>query len=212
MSDDVYILGIGIYTVVVIEFAELCGYNIKGLYHYNDSKTGEFFHDIPVLDSTPNLLKKDSLEGMNFILSMGDLAIKNQLFNTIKEKGGFFPNLIHPTALVSKKAIIGEGVIINAHSILQADTMIGDNTGISLKCNIVHNSIIGKSCYVAANATVGANAIIEDFAFIGQGAIIISGKNIKIKEWAVVGAGAVVSKDVESRTTVVGNPAKLIKK
>lgn len=50
---------------------------------------------------------------------------------------------------------------------------------------------------------------VEDYANIGAGAIIVCG--IKIGKHATVGSGAVVTKDVAPYTTVIGNPASLLK-
>jgi acetyltransferase-like isoleucine patch superfamily enzyme len=54
-----------------------------------------------------------------------------------------------------------------------------------------------------------AETIIEDGASIGTGATILGG--IRIGKNAMVGAGAVVTKNVPENAVVVGNPAKIIK-
>ena len=54
-----------------------------------------------------------------------------------------------------------------------------------------------------------APVIIEDDVLIGANAVILEG--IRIKKGAVVGAGAIVTKDVEANCVVVGNPARVIK-
>ena len=41
---DIYVLGIGHNTPVFIDLAEICGYTIAGLYHYNDDRTGQVDH------------------------------------------------------------------------------------------------------------------------------------------------------------------------
>jgi acetyltransferase-like isoleucine patch superfamily enzyme len=53
---------------------------------------------------------------------------------------------------------------------------------------------------------VGKPPIVEDGASIGAGAVILPG--IRIGKYAMVGAGAVVTKDVPDDTTVIGNPAQ----
>lgn len=54
-----------------------------------------------------------------------------------------------------------------------------------------------------------APVTIEDRAFIGMGAILMPG--VRVGEGAIVGAGAVVTKDVASNTVVAGNPARLVR-
>lgn len=44
MNKEIYILGVGHNTSVYIDLAEACGYEIKGLYHYNGDRTGDIEH------------------------------------------------------------------------------------------------------------------------------------------------------------------------
>lgn len=60
------------------------------------------------------------------------------------------------------------------------------------------------------SATYGRRITIEDKVWIGINATILPG--VRIGRGAIVGAGSVVTKDVEPMTIVAGNPARLIKK
>ena len=69
---EICILGVGHNTPVYIDLAEACGYNIKGLYHYQEGRTGEIDHGYEILGSFEDLWSLPSLEGMSFALSQGD--------------------------------------------------------------------------------------------------------------------------------------------
>lgn len=88
MNKEIYILGIGHNTSVYIDLVEACGYEIKGLYHYNGDRTGDIEHGYRVLGSFDDLFSRPSLVGMNLALSQGDNAIRSQLFDKILQKGG----------------------------------------------------------------------------------------------------------------------------
>src|SRR5690554_750014 len=211
-NKEIYILGVGYNTIVYIDLAESCGYKITGLYHYNDERTDELIHNHKIIDSNMNLLKKKSLKGMSFAISVGDNNIRTDLANKIREKGGDLPTLIHPTAVVSKYSKIEQGVVIQANSVVQADALIQQDTVISSNVSIAHNSLIGKGCYLAFNSIIGAYIKVQDLVFVGQSAAIVSGKLNFVGQNAIIGAGSVILHDVEPYSIVAGNPAKLIRK
>ena len=211
LNKKIYILGVGINTIVYIDLVESCGYEIAGLYHYNDKRTGENIREIPIIDSNLNLFKKKSLMGMNFAISVGNNKIRADLAKQIREKGGNIPTLIHPTAVVSKYASISEGVVIHANSVVQADVIIKKDTVVSYNTSVTHTSSIGEACYLAFNSNIGAGIKIQNYVFIGQSASIVSGKLEYVGNNSIVGAGSVVINNVEPNSIVIGNPAKLLK-
>lgn len=208
----IYALGVGHNTPVFIDLALDCGYEVVGLYHYNGDKTGEFDHGYEILGSFDDLFSKKSLQGLNFLLTMGDSKIRTDLSKKIIDKGGFVPTLIHPTSVISKFANISSvGVYISAFSFVQADSSVGENTVILSHVNISHTTHIGKGCFIAGGAVIGAYTNMEDNVFIGQGALSISGKVATIGQGAYVGARSLLTKDVLANTVVAGIPAKVIK-
>jgi UDP-perosamine 4-acetyltransferase len=56
---------------------------------------------------------------------------------------------------------------------------------------------------------LGGNVVVGEGAFLGVGTMVIPG--IRIGRWSVVGAGAVVTKDLPDDCTAVGVPARVIK-
>lgn len=213
MDKKIYALGIGHNTPVFIDLAEACGYNIAGLYHYNDERTNETDHGFKILGSFKDLFATGDLSGMNFLLTMGDNKIRTELSNTIISMGGNVPSLIHPTAVISRFAKVSNiGVYISPFTYVQADSMVDDNTVILSHVNISHTTHIGKSCFIAGGSTIGAYTMVGDFVFIGQGALSISGKVSKIGKNSFVGARALLTKDVPENVVVVGSPAYVLNK
>lgn len=209
---QLYALGVGHNTPVFIDLAEQCGFEIMGLYHYNDSRTGEIDHGFRILGSFDELFLNDNLFGKNFLLTMGDSIIRAELTAKIISHGGCVPSLIHPLAVVSRFAeVFPIGVYIGAFSHIQADTKIEQGTVILSGVNISHTNKIGKYCFIAGGATIGAYTKVEDFVFVGQGALSISAKVKKIGTHAYIGARSLLTKDVEPYSVMAGSPAKVLR-
>lgn len=208
---EIYALGIGHNTPVSIDLAEACGYKIAGLYHYNDTRIGEIDHGFEIIGSFDDLFARESLEGLNFMLTMGDNQIRTQLLAKILALGGNVPSMIHPTAVVSRFATISPvGVYISPFVYIQADTVVNQNTIILSNADISHTCNIGRNCFIAGSTTIGAYTTIEDNVFVGQGVLTISGKVEKIGENAFLAARALVTKSVPANSRVIGMPGIII--
>ncbi len=147
---------------------------------------------------------------------------------------------IHDTAEVSDKAIIGSGTKIWNQAQVRNDAVLGCNCIISKNVYIDEHVIIGNRVKIQNNVNVYHGVTIEDDVFLGpsttftndmyprafntnwkitktlvkKGASIGANATIRcgvtIGEFATVGSGSVVTKDVLSQALVVGNPAHQI--
>jgi len=111
---------------------------------------------------------------------------------------------IHPTVKMGKGCVICPGVRITV------DISIGNFAIINLNATIGHDVRIGDFVSIMPSANISGNVTIHDRAFIGSGAVILQG--LTVGEGATVGAGAVVTKNVKPGITVVGVPAREMKK
>lgn len=209
---EIYLLGIGRNTPVLIDLAEQSNYKIIGLFHFNEERTGESDYGFSILGSFSDLLSRSSLEGMNFLLTMGDNKIRLELSARIRGKGGTLPSIIHPTAIVSRFTKVEDGVCIGPYSIVQANSCIQRDTIVLSGVNISHDTNIGIGCFIAGGAIIGAHTTLGESVFIGQGTLIISLKVDRIGNNAYIGAGSLVTHSIPDGDIVAGRPAKSIKK
>lgn len=210
-DDEIYILGVGRNTTVYIDLVESCGFKVAGLYHFSNERIGESIHGYRIIDSNINLLQHDSLDGLNFIISVGDNKIRSRLAEQIRARNGTVKGLRHPSAIISKYAELSKGVVVHANAVIQGDVFVGRDSVISCNATVIHTSKIEDACYLAANSSVGAYINIMCGALIGLGATVVSGKVEYVGANSIVGAGAVVLKNVEPDTIVAGNPAVVIR-
>lgn len=115
------------------------------------------------------------------------------------------------TAILLDNNEIGEGCMVSEQTIITSNVKIGRFFQANCQCNISHDCVIGDYVTFAPGVKCNGNVTIGDHAYIGAGALIKQGrydKPLVIGEGAVVGMGAVVIRDVEPYSIVVGNPAR----
>ena len=113
--------------------------------------------------------------------------------------------------MTGKKIHIGKNCNINNRAFIEAyyaPVIIEDNVTIAGSAMI--SSHDGSFMNVLGKKMIAKQITLKKKCFIGNNAVVLPG--ITINEKAIVGAGAVVTKDVEERTIVVGVPAKAIRK
>lgn len=108
-------------------------------------------------------------------------------------------------------ATLAEGSILSAFVDVTANVRIGRCFHANTYSYVGHDCVIGDYVTFAPRVACNGNVHIDDHAYIGTGAILKQGtpeKPLVIGRGAIVGMGAVVTKDVPPGVTVVGNPAK----
>ena len=142
------------------------------------------------------------------VIAIANYNVKKKIVNKINNKFKF-ATIIDPKVYIHDYMTIGERTIIYEGAIITANIQVGNHVIISPKCGIGHDSIIKDYVSLLWNVNVSGNDVIEEGVMMGSGSTIIQGK--KIGKGSIIGAGAVVIDDIDSFTTAVGVPAKVVK-
>jgi len=143
------------------------------------------------------------------LIAIGDNRIRQMYASALEKSGVNLVCAIHPSSSIAENARVGKNVVIAAGASICAHTIIEDSVIVNTGSIVDHESLIGSGVHVCPGVRMAGHVVVKPLSFIGIGATVV--QNVIIGESAVVGAGAVVLKDVPSYTTVVGVPAQVIK-
>jgi sugar O-acyltransferase (sialic acid O-acetyltransferase NeuD family) len=118
--------------------------------------------------------------------------------------------LAHPSAQIAPNARIGEGCQLMAGAIVNPEARLGRQCIINTKASVDHECVLGDGVELAPGATLCGIVHLGINAWVCAGATVLS--RINIGADAVVGAGAVVIRNVPDATTVIGVPARPLRK
>lgn len=145
------------------------------------------------------------------VIAVGDGGMRRTIAGKLTEAAVPAGSLIAPSAIVGPGVDLGEGAILCHHTIITASAQIGRHFHANIYSYIAHDCVVGDFVTLAPRVCVNGNTVIEDDVYIGTGAILRQGspgKPLTIGRGAVVGMGAVVTKDVPPGAVVIGNPAR----
>ncbi len=204
--NDIILVGAGGHSVSVVDSAIRAGFNVCGFIdEYKHDKT---FLDRPIF--SPRIQDIENYNKYLYFIAIGDVHIRKRWFEKLQSLELTIPNIIDPSAIVSDFTEIGTGNFIGKMAIVVAGSKIGNNNLINSKALIEHRCTIGEHTNLSTGSIINGEVVVEDGVYLGSGAICNG--QIKLGKYSVVGSGSVVLKDVEPFTTVVGVPAKIIKR
>ena len=189
--------------------------NFKIVFVSNSSeKESEFINGFDVISEDIFLKQEESIKKY-FNIAIADSKLREKIANKFTSLNVEPFKIVCKTATFLDDCVIAEGAIICTQSIMTSNIKIGKYFHSNLNSYVAHDCVIGDFVTFAPSVQCNGNIIIHDYAYIGAGAILKQGTDEKpliIGEGAVIGMGAVVTKDVAPYTVVVGNPAKVLQK
>lgn len=145
------------------------------------------------------------------VIAISDGAIRRKLADKLQQAGVRPWSVAASNVVVMDDVEMGEGSVLSAFVLLTSNIRIGKYFQANHYSHVAHDCVIGDYVTFAPGVRCNGNVHIEDDVYIGTGAMLRQGrpdKPLRIGKGAVIGMGAVVTKDVPTGVTVVGNPAR----
>lgn len=210
MTKKLAIIGAGGHAKVVLDTALLMekwdGFIF--LDDFNNSQPQFMGH--PLLGSTELLGQQITPNNYDIIIAIGDNNVRSKIYETAKKLRFQLPCIVHPTSSISKFAELSEGSVFFAQTTVNAGAKIGKCVIVNTCASVDHDCVLGDFAHISPGVRLGGNTSVGDFSWVGIGSCTRHESNIGSN--CMIGAGAVVIKDVPDGETVIGNPAKALKR
>ncbi len=201
MNKKVVIIGAGGHGRVVADTVRACGDTVVG------------FLDDGLADGGLNVIGRVSdaekyCDGeTELFVAIGNCCVREKIMNGLS--GASWYTAIHPSAVISPSAVIGKGSCVMAGAVINSGAVIGKGCIVNTCASVDHDDVIGDFVHIACGVNIAGTVTVGNRTWLGIGSAISN--NVSLCDDLLIGAGAVVVKDITEKGTYVGAPARKIK-
>ncbi len=192
---------------VVADILALSGMELLGFVDDDASKRVAQLAGVPVMEpaaALPNLLAA----GASAIVTIGSNQVRMAKAGELEGLGFELATAIHPSAVVARDVTVGAGTVIMAGAIVNSGSRIGANVIVNTAATVDHDCVLADGTHISPGANLAGGVVVGDRSQVGIRACVI--QSIRIGAGSIIGAGAVVIRDVPANVTAVGNPARIL--
>ena len=193
------IIGAGGHGRVLTDTAWKIGY--REICFADDFASGEVL-GFPVIGGISEIVSLDDGK-TDFVIGIGNNAARKRIAETYAVN---WVSLVHPSAQLAMHTKIAPGTVVLANAVVNACATVGAHCIINTAAIIEHDNVIEDYVHVSPNAALGGTVRVGELTHVGIGVAVKNNTNICGS--CVVGAGAVVVKDLTEPGTYIGVPAR----
>lgn len=164
---------------------------------------GSLCHGVPVI-------RPEEWQGPapRFIIAIADPFQKKRTALAMGSRGWTAEIFIHDSAAIGLGPRIGAGTVICPHCRISSDCEIGEHVLVNSGSGVGHDAIVGSYSSLLGAVSVNGNVTVGEGVLFGAGSMVFPGK--KVGNWAKIGLGSVVLRNVPDNATMFGNVAQRI--
>ncbi|MFA6201472.1 MAG: NeuD/PglB/VioB family sugar acetyltransferase [Bacteroidales bacterium] len=199
MNKSICIFGAGGFAQEMIFLATELGYKVDACLDINN--IGSTVYNIPVRNEDYFDINKHLA-----VVAIASPKIRKPITERLVASGAEFVMLVHPSAIISPGVIIGRGSIVCAFCFISNGVILGKWTQLNWATTIGHEATLGDFITTAPGVHISGTVHMGDSVYMGTNSAIID--KLSITSNVVIGAGAVVVRDITESGTYIGVPAK----
>ena len=196
------LIGGGGHALVVFESATASGLTVDGFYD-DDEEAGLSAYTARLGPVAPIASGAASPE-LPACIAVGALALRRRLLDAGSIRA--FVTVVHPSATISPLAVLGEGAFAGPNAAINGRARVGAHAIVNTTAVVEHDCVVGENTHLAPRTVLGGRVRVGSDTLVGIGATLLPG--VTVGDGSVVGAGALVTRDVASGATAIGVPAR----
>ena len=182
--------------------------------HYNNSVAPDLCFDVVgYIDDNKESYNNYSLLGpyigtikdhevsqdAEYIMGIANIQFRRTIIQNFLEKGARFATLIHPTAIISPSATVGEGCVVAHNASIGAKARVGNFNMLNSRCTIGHDSIHGDFNFIGPQVVLSGFTKVGNNNMFGVNSATIP--TIEIGDNNTIAAGMIITKTVKDNET-----------
>ena len=202
MNDSIVLIGGSGHARVIMDCIRASGREVFGILD-DGLPAGTLVQGVEVLGRTAD---HEKYKDHPFLIAIGSNAVRKAIDGKLDVS---WATVVHPRAVVSPWAALGEGTVVMPNAVVNAGASVGRHCIINTGAIAEHDNVLGDFVHLSPNAALGGTVRVGELSHIGIGACVRN--NITICGGCTVGAGAAVVCDLTEPGTYVGVPARRMK-
>lgn len=199
--NNLVIIGASGHGKVIADIAEKVGYT--NIVFLDDNKALKTCGKYSVAGVRDDAMRYSSYD---FIVGIGNTAIRKRIQEELIAKGLHIVTLIHPKTVIASDVSFGVGTVVMAGTIINPGSIVGNGCIINTGATVDHDNIIADYVHISIGSHLAGTVTVGTCTWIGAGAIV--NNNVTICSNCMIGAGAVVINNIHESGTYVGVPAR----
>lgn len=193
------IIGAGGHGKVIADAALKNGYT--NICYIDDHATGDVM-GFPIVGTSADIERLND-GSTDFVIGIGNNAVRKTIAETYNVN---WVSIIHPSAQIAFNAEIGKGTVVMANAVVNVCAKVGEHCIINTGSIVEHDNVIENYAHISPNVALGGTVRIGSLTHVGIGATVKN--NTEICSDCIIGAGAVVVKNIMESGTYVGVPIR----
>lgn len=174
-----------------------------------------FIDDQPVVRSLPapvvsSIADYEPDADDEVLCAIGAPSIRKSIVDRLRTASARFHTYVDPRATLGAGVRVGTGSIVCPGSVLSAEVVVDEHVHVNFNCSLGHDTRLGDFTTVSPAVNIMGEVPVGPMVFLGGSAVVLP--RLSLGAGSIVGAGAVVTEPVPEGVTVVGNPARIVRR